>query len=95
MGMVITVTVKVKVVVVVFAYLAIPATTSALFSSRRGTRILIAPAATTTASLGGLLFAYFFDFSIGPAIALFLGGVLVMAALLSKFSRFRTLDMVG
>jgi len=46
------------------------------------------------ASVGGLLFAYFFDFSIGPAIALFLGAVLVIAALFSKFRQIHSLNMV-
>ena len=49
--------------------------------------MFIALAATTVVSLGGLLFAYFFDFSIGPAIALFPGAVLVIAVLLAKFAR--------
>jgi len=35
-----------------------------------------------------LLFAYRFDFSIGPAVALFLGAVLAVAALLAKFARY-------
>jgi ABC-type Mn2+/Zn2+ transport system permease subunit len=64
-----------------------------LFSTSWSMRMFLALAATMVASFGGLLFAYYFDFSIGPAIALFLGVVLVMAALLSKFRRFRTLDM--
>ena len=51
-------------------------------------------AAATAASLAGLLFAYFFDFSIGPAIALFLGVVLVIAALFSKFRRINSLNTV-
>ena len=49
--------------------------------------MFIALAATTVVSLGGLLFDYFFDFSIGPAIALFPGAVLVIAALLAKFAK--------
>ncbi|MFB0553282.1 MAG: hypothetical protein ACETWQ_08210 [Phycisphaerae bacterium] len=48
--------------------------------------MFIAWAAAIAASLGGLIFAYFFDFSIGPAIALFLGAVLVIAALFSSFA---------
>lgn len=94
LGVVITVAVRVTGVVTVFSFLIIPATISALFSTSWSMRMFLALAATTVASMGGLLFAYYFDFSIGPAIALFLGGVLVMAALLSKFRRFRTLDMV-
>ena len=51
-------------------------------------------AATMVASLGGLLFAYYLDFSIGPAVALFLGVVLVIAALFGRFHRIHTLDRV-
>jgi zinc/manganese transport system permease protein len=95
LGVVITVAVRVTGVVTVFSFLIIPATISALFSTRLFLRMFIALAATIVASLGGLLFAYYFDFSIGPAIAFFLGAVLVIAALFSKFHRIRTLDMVG
>jgi len=86
LGVVITVAVRVTGVVTVFSFLIIPATISALFSAHWGLRMIIAWTATTVASLIGLLFAYFFDFSIGPAIALFLGVVLVIAALLSKYN---------
>ncbi len=94
LGIVITVAVRVTGIVTVFSFLIIPATISALFTTHWGLRMIIALAATTVASLGGLLFAYFFDFSIGPAIALFLGAVLVIAALFSKFRRINSLSMV-
>lgn len=81
LGIVITLAVQIAGIVVVFAYLIIPATISALLSSRWGIRILIGWAATAVASVAGLLFAYYLDFSIGPAIALFLGGELIIAAL--------------
>ena len=80
-GVVITVAVRIAGVVVVFAFLIIPATTSALFSSRWGTRMLIAWVAAVIASVGGLLFGYYLDFSLGPAIALFLGVELAIAAM--------------
>ncbi len=86
LGVVITLAVRVTGVVTVFSFLIIPATISALFSAHWGLRMFIAWAAATVASVGGLLFAYFFDFSIGPAIALFLGAVLVIAALLAKYN---------
>jgi len=86
LGVVITVAVRVTGVVTVFSFLIIPATISALFSAHWGLRMIIAWTAATVASLGGLLFAYFFDFSLGPAIALFLGVVLVIAALLAKYN---------
>ena len=84
LGIVITLSVQIGGVVVVFAYLIIPATISALFSSRWGIRILIIWIATSVASIGGLLFAYYLDFSIGPAIAMFLGGELIIAGLITK-----------
>lgn len=81
LGIVITLAVQIAGIMVVFAFLIIPATISALFSSRWGIRILISCAATAVASAAGLLFAYYLDFSIGPAVALFLGGELILAAL--------------
>jgi len=91
---VLTVAVRIAGVVVVFAFLIIPATTSALFSSRWGTRMLIAWAVAVIASIGGLLFGYYLDFSLGPAIALFLGIVLTIAALLSKFRVLGSINMI-
>ncbi len=80
LGIVITFTVRIAGVVVVFAFLIIPATISALFSSRWGPRLAVAGLSGTLSSLAGLLFAYRFDFSVGPAIAAFLGLVLAIAA---------------
>jgi len=94
LGVAITLSVRVTGVVTVFSFLIIPATISALFTAHWGLRMIIAWAATTVASLGGLLFAYFFDFSIGPAVALFLGAVLVIAALFSKFRRINSPSVV-
>jgi len=87
LGVVITLAVRVTGIVTVFSFLIIPATISALFTARWGLRMLIAWVAAIVASLGGLLFAYFFDFSVGPAIALFLGAVLAIAALFSSFAK--------
>ncbi len=50
-----------------------------------GPSYVLALAAVTTASVGGLLFSYYFDFSVGPAVAMFLGAVLVAAAVIAKF----------
>ncbi|MBC8468438.1 MAG: metal ABC transporter permease [Planctomycetes bacterium] len=90
LGVVITFAVRVTGVVTVFSFLIIPATISALFSANWALRMFIAWTAATVASLGGLLFAYFFDFSVGPAIALFLGMVLTIAAIFSKFHQIHT-----
>jgi len=84
LGVVITLAVRVTGVVTVFSFLIIPATISALFSAHWALRMFIALAAATSASLIGLLFAYFFDFSIGPAIALFLGVELIIVSIIAK-----------
>jgi len=89
LGVVITLSVQVGGVVVVFAYLIIPATISAVFSNRSGLKLAIVWTAAIIASLGGLIFAYHFDFSIGPAIALFLGCELTILAIVSKFRKIR------
>jgi len=87
LGVVITLAVRVTGIVTVFSFLIIPATISALFTARWGLRMFIAWVAATMASLVGLLFAYFFDFSMGPAIALFLGCVLLLASLSTKLRK--------
>ena len=82
LGIVITLSVQVGGVVVVFAYLIIPATISAIFSQRLGTQLITIWSVSTAASTSGLLLAYYLDFSIGPAIALFLGAELIIAGLI-------------
>ena len=81
-GVVITQAVAVGGVVVVFAFLIIPATTSALASSRWGMRLVAAWAVGAGASVGGVLFANKFDFSLGTSISFFLVLILIAAALL-------------
>jgi len=85
LGVVITLSVQIGGVVVVFAYLIIPATISAAVRPRSGLQLAIVWAAAITASLMGLLFAYCLDFSIGPAVALFLGCELIVAAPIASF----------
>jgi len=87
-GIVITLAVRIGGVVVIFAFLIIPATISALFSSSWGRRLVISWAIGIGATIAGLLFADRFDFSIGSAISLFLGVALVLAGL-SRISRKR------
>ena len=82
-GIIITVSVRLGGVVVVFAFLVIPATISALFSSNWRTRLIVAWAAGFVASLVGLIFAHHLDFSVGPSVAAFLGLELVLASLFS------------
>lgn len=81
LGVVITFSVQMGGIVVVFAYLIIPATISTIFTTRLVPQLIIIWTAAIIASISGLLFAYYLDFSIGPAIALFLGIELVIAAL--------------
>lgn len=87
LGVVITLSVQIGGIVIVFAYLIIPATISAIFSSSLGVQLMIIWIASIVASISGLLFAYYLDFSIGPAIALLLGVELIIGALISKLTR--------
>ncbi len=84
LGVVITFAVRIGGVVVVFALLIIPATISAIFTNRLGQRLLITWGAGILGAFLGLLFADRLDFSVGPAVALFLGVELVLAALSRK-----------
>jgi len=84
LGIVITLAVRTAGIVVVFAYLIIPATISAIFSSRLGVQLIVIWTAAIVGSISGLLFAYYLDFSVGPAVALFLGIELIVTAIISK-----------
>ena len=93
LGVVITLSVQIGGVVVVFAYLIMPATISVVFSIKLRLQLAIVWMSAIIASLGGLLFAYKFDFSIGPAIALFLGGELVITSFIARlWPRILNLD---
>ena len=89
LGVVITLSVQVGGIVVVFAFLIIPATISATLASRLSLQITIIWTSAVLASLAGLLFAYYLDFSIGPAIAMFLGCELIIVGLISKLQQTR------
>ena len=89
LGVVITLSVQVGRIVVVFAYLIIPATISVVFSTRLRLQLAIVWITAIIASLGGLLFAYKCDFSIGPAIAMFLGCELIIVGLINKLQQTR------
>ena len=86
-GLVITFSVQMGGVVLVFAYLIIPATISAVFTSQLRIQLIIIWIAAIAASISGLLFAYYLDFSVGPAIALLLGIELIIAAVIGKLIR--------
>jgi len=94
LGVVITLSVQIGGIVVVFAYLIIPATISATLTQRLGLQIAIIWISAVLASLAGLLFAYYLDFSIGPAISLFLGFELVITSLIAGFCP-RILNLYG
>jgi zinc/manganese transport system permease protein len=81
-GVVITMAVRVAGVVLVFTFLIIPATLSATVAAGWGKRLLVAWLGGAVSAALGLLFADRFDFSVGPAIALFLGATLIALGLL-------------
>jgi zinc/manganese transport system permease protein len=92
LGVVVTLAVRIAGVVVVFAFLIIPATLSALLASGWRERLIVAWATGAIASVLGLLFAERLDFSVGPAIALFLGAALVLVGLLRLLRAGRSLS---
>lgn len=87
LGVVIILAVRLAGVVVVFCFLIIPATTSAVFSSRWGVRLVLTWAFGAAAAALGLVFAYCLDFSLGPSVAAWSGLLLVVSAL--TYSRGR------
>ncbi len=80
-GVVITQSVRVAGVVVVFAFLIIPATASALFFTSTGPRLVMAWGIGLAATLMGLFFAYQWDYSVGPSVAMFLGLLLALGGI--------------
>ena len=92
---VIILAVRIAGVVVVFCFLIIPATTSAIFSSKWGVRLLLTWLFGAVASLLGLVFAYCLDFSLGPSVALFSGLVLIVCGVASRSPRPRPVATLG
>lgn len=84
--MVITFAVRIAGVVAVFAFLIIPVAVSAMIGINRGLRMFVAWIVALVASIAGLLFAYYLDFSVGPSIVLFSGNVLVVVAILQRLT---------
>jgi zinc/manganese transport system permease protein len=80
-GIVITASVRLAGVIVVFCFLIIPATVSALFSGKWGSRLLLTWIAGTIGSFCGLLFSHYLDFSAGVSVALFLGLILIVSSI--------------
>ena len=83
-GIVITFAVKIAGILVVFSFLVIPATISAMFSARWGIRLVIAWILGGVVSIIGLVFSYYFGFSVGPSIVSFLGLTLIVVAIVKK-----------
>jgi len=79
-GIVIAWATRIAGILLIFAFLVVPAVTSALFARRNGTRFLIGWGFGLMATLVGLLFADRLDFSVGPSISLFLVAGLALAA---------------
>ena len=89
LGIVITYSIRIAGVLVVFSFLIIPATFSALFTKSWKKRLVCAWLVGTIASILGLTFSYFFDFSSGPSIVSFLGLALIVAAIFKKLRKRR------
>ena len=83
-GVVITFAAPIGGVVVVFALLIIPATVGVLCSRQTSTRVAIAWGTGALGALLGLALAKRLDFSVGPAVAMFLGIELTLVALSRK-----------
>ncbi|MFO8014884.1 MAG: metal ABC transporter permease [Phycisphaerae bacterium] len=79
-GIVIAWATRIGGILLIFAFLIVPAVTSALFARRDGVRFVIGWGFGLMATLVGLLFADRLDFSVGPSIALFLVAGLALAA---------------
>ncbi len=84
LGTVIISAVKIAGIVVVFAYLIIPAAISFLFARQTTSQLFIIWVAAILASIGGLLFSYYLDFSVAPSIAALLGVELILTAIAKK-----------
>ena len=94
-GIVIVLATRIAGVVLVFGFLIIPATVSALFSSRWGPRLLIAWSTGILASIFGLVFAHKLDFSVGPAVAMCLGILLILAGASRRLHPMVTSALAG
>ncbi len=92
-GIVIIESVRIAGVLTVFAFLILPASISALFTSRWRHRMLIGLASGTMAALLGLHFSITLDLTASPLIILFLGIILLAALLYNKLGRIKARDL--
>ena len=81
---VITLSVKMGGVLLVFAFLIIPVVVASLFYGGIQKRLIVSWAVSLIASATGLLFSYYFDFSIGPSIVAFLGLILALVSCIKR-----------
>lgn len=88
-GVVIVVAVGIAGIMLTFTMLIIPATVSALFSTDWTTRFGIAWLCGILASVLGLMFSHYMDFSAGTSVALFLAMLLLLSALYLKRKSYR------
>ncbi|MFH1725356.1 MAG: metal ABC transporter permease [Elusimicrobiota bacterium] len=86
LGVVITAFVRIAGVLVVFSFLIMPATFAAMFSESLGRRWAVACLCGAAASVAGLLFSYYLDFSVGPSVVSFLGAALVAGAAVKRLT---------
>ena len=80
-GIVITTVVRIGGVVLVFCFLIIPATVATMLASSWRVCLLLTWAIGSAAAAAGLTFAARLDFSVGPAIALWLGITIALGGL--------------
>lgn len=89
-GIVIVEAVYVGGILTIFAFLIIPASTSALFATRWSKRISIALLIGCISSISGLYLSWVMDIPCSPAIILFLGVSLLISILLKVLLKFKT-----
>lgn len=83
-GIVVTLAVSIAGVLVVFALLVIPAVISAMYTTKWVKRLWIAYGISIVASILGLAFSHLLNFSIGPAVVMFLGLALIFSAITTR-----------
>jgi zinc/manganese transport system permease protein len=89
-GIVIVEAVSIGGILTVFAFLIIPASTSALFTSRWTKRISIGLIIGSISTVSGLYLSWVMDIPCSPAIILFLGVSLLLSILMKAFLKTKT-----
>ena len=87
LGIVVMHSVRIGGILIVFAFLIIPSSISALFSSKWSSRIVIGWVTGTLVSILGLILSWNKDVPSGPAVVLFLGLFLIVSVIIKSFSR--------